>query len=70
MEKTETLLQFPTIGRVVPEINDNNIREIFIHSYRVMYEIENDNIVIHAVMHGKRDFDKAFEYNEEDPHKQ
>jgi toxin ParE1/3/4 len=35
--KTETLTEFPEIGRTVPEINDQNIRELIVYSYRLIY---------------------------------
>lgn len=34
--KTETLTEFPEIGRNVPEISDQNIRELIVYSYRLM----------------------------------
>jgi len=63
IEKTETLIDFPEIGRVVPEIDENNIREVFIYSYRIIYEISNKEIIIHAVIHGKRDFNEILNSN-------
>ena len=45
---------FPLIGRVLPEIGDENIRERFIYSYRLVYKIEQGRILIVAVIHGKR----------------
>jgi len=35
----EKWLQFPKLGRVVPEKNDETIREIFVFQYRILYEI-------------------------------
>lgn len=46
--------QFPLIGRMVPEIADERIRERFIYSYRLVYRIEPERILIVAVIHGKR----------------
>lgn len=46
--------EFPRIGRVVPEIGDDAIRERFIYSYRLVYRIERERILIVAVIHGKR----------------
>ena len=46
--------EFPLIGRVLPEIGDENIRERFIYSYRLVYKIEQGRILIVAVIHGKR----------------
>jgi toxin ParE1/3/4 len=56
VEKSEELGDFPEIGRIVPEINDPNIRELFAYSYRLIYEITPDGIEILTVIHGKRDF--------------
>jgi len=43
-------------GRVVPEIQDENVREIFVYSYRLMYELYGDEVQILSVIHGARDF--------------
>ncbi len=53
VQESEKLQDFPKIGRVVPEINTDNIRELIIYSYRLIYEIDN-NINILALIHGKR----------------
>ena len=55
-ERTEELMAFPQIGRMVPEIDNPNIRELFVYSYRLIYEISSEGIEILAVIHGKRDF--------------
>ncbi len=52
--KVEILTEFPLIGRVVPEYDNENIRELFIYSYRLIYNIEANSIHIIAVIHGKR----------------
>ena len=46
--------QFPFAGRVVPELNDENIREWFAYSYRIVYRIDEDTITIAAIVHGRR----------------
>ncbi|MBI4931140.1 MAG: type II toxin-antitoxin system RelE/ParE family toxin [Bacteroidetes bacterium] len=56
IDKSEKLNLFPEIGRIVPEIDDPNIREIFIYSYRLIYEILPDSVQVLALIHGKRDF--------------
>lgn len=38
----------------MPEIDDKNIRERFIYSYRLVYQIRQQRIVVVAVIHGKR----------------
>jgi plasmid stabilization system protein ParE len=42
------------MGRVVPEIGQKNIRERFVYSYRVIYRIELEQILVVAVIHGSR----------------
>jgi toxin ParE1/3/4 len=37
---------FPKSGRVVPELGNDNIREIVSNRYRVIYEINGDDIFI------------------------
>jgi plasmid stabilization system protein ParE len=39
----------------VPEINDENIREVFVKKYRLIYKIKADYVVILALIHGARD---------------
>jgi len=51
----ERLLQFPRLGRVVPEAQDENIRELLYRNYRIMYRILGERIEILTVVHGSRD---------------
>lgn len=44
----------PMIGRIVPEIGAKEIRERFVYSYRLVYRVQNRNILIVAIIHGKR----------------
>ena len=53
-EKARRLSEFPYMGRVVPEFGDDTIREVFAYSYRIVYQIEFEEITIAAVIHGKR----------------
>jgi toxin ParE1/3/4 len=48
------LAQFPRSGRMVPEFGDENVRELIVYSYRVIYRIHEQEAVIAAVIHGKR----------------
>ena len=57
--KTETLNDFPESGRVVLEISDQNIRELLVYSYRLVYEISVGDIEILTIIHGRRDFNSA-----------
>ena len=60
VEKTETLNDFPEIGRIVPELDQKNIRELMIYSYRLVYEVKSKDVEIIAIIHGKRDFSTAY----------
>lgn len=56
VDKSEKLSLFPEIGRIVPETDDPNIREIFIYSYRLIYEVLSNGVQVLALIHGKRYF--------------
>ncbi len=54
IEMGRNIEEFPWIGREVPELGDEKIRERLIYSYRVVYQIQESRILIVAVIHGKR----------------
>ena len=55
VKKTQCLDELPRIGRVVPELNEETIRELSIYSYRILYEIKPTHISVLAVIHKRRD---------------
>jgi len=54
--KVDVLLELPRLGRMVPEIGEDNVRELSIYSYRIMYELMGDTIYIHGVFHKRQNF--------------
>ncbi len=54
VEMTREIGSFPWAGRVVPELGNEKIRERFVYSYRIVYRIEDDRILIVAAIHGNR----------------
>ena len=54
MRKTFLLDELPNMGRVVPELNEENVR-VSLYSYRILYEIKTTHIDILAVIHKRRD---------------
>lgn len=52
--KARLLSVSPRRGRVVPEFGDENVREIFVYSYRIIYRILGDAVTVGTVIHGKR----------------
>lgn len=56
-EKVEKLKQNPDSGRLLPEINNDKIREIVIHkNYGIIYEINPDLIEILTIRHYRQNF--------------
>lgn len=49
------LASFPRMGRVVPDRNDEDLREVLFRDYRIVYKIRGDVIGIITVAHGARD---------------
>ncbi|MEK7727127.1 MAG: type II toxin-antitoxin system RelE/ParE family toxin [candidate division KSB1 bacterium] len=54
LEAARKLDLFPFAGRVVPELNNQKIREKFVYSYRLIYCVEEQTVCVIAVVHGKR----------------
>jgi plasmid stabilization system protein ParE len=50
----------PERGRIVPEFQSRSIREILVQSHRLIYRIEDDQISIVALIHGRREFVTAW----------
>ena len=57
--RTKILKTQISSGRVVPEINQKNIRELISGSYRIIYKIVNENqIDILTIHHSSRNLNK------------
>jgi toxin ParE1/3/4 len=54
VETAEAIPDHPELGRTVPEIDDKSIRERFVYSYRIIYRIEQERILVATVVHGSR----------------
>ena len=50
----ERLLIFPESGRIVPEYNQKDLREIIFQNYRIVYMIKSDTVEIVTITHGAR----------------
>ena len=49
IDKALSLGPFPEIGRVVPEIDDQCVREIIHGSYRIIYEVIPDPTTVYIL---------------------
>ena len=50
----QKLKNFPNIGRMVPEINNQSIREIQFQNYRIIYRNKIELVEILTIIHGSR----------------
>lgn len=52
--RMDNLEIFPYMGRKVPEYDVYNIRELIYKSYRIIYEVQLNKIIIHRIWHSAR----------------
>ena len=55
-----SLQQYPKRGRIVPELDRQGIsqyRELIQGYYRIVYEISEDNVIVHTIIDGRRNFE-------------
>ena len=52
----QSLKKSPQRGRVVPELRDASVREIFVKQYRLIYELGPNRVVVLSFLHGARQF--------------
>ena len=57
-KRTDNLEIFPYMGRKVPEYDIYNIRELIYKSYRIIYEVQSNKIIIHRIWHSARKLPK------------
>ncbi len=56
-QKTQILKSMPEIGRIVPELEENTIRELIEGNYRIVYRINTINFIeILTIHHASRNF--------------
>jgi plasmid stabilization system protein ParE len=58
---TERLIQFPEIGRIVPEVGEPRLRELIVRPFRVVYRVRVDLVEIVTVFRGSRAFPEVAE---------
>ena len=56
MSRVDLLANFPKLGRVVPEENDESIREIVLWPYRIIYQVlpRQQGVAVVRIWHGAR----------------
>jgi plasmid stabilization system protein ParE len=52
LARIEKLIDFPSLGRIVPEYDNTSIREIMYQNYRIVYKVSETAIYVVLVIHG------------------
>jgi addiction module RelE/StbE family toxin len=55
-ERARNVLHAPLAGRKVPELSRDDIRELIVGNYRIVYEVFEDRLVVLTVFEGHRLF--------------
>jgi addiction module RelE/StbE family toxin len=53
-EATERLEAFPLSGRSVPELRRDDMREVIVQSYRIIYRVQGGTVELITIHHGAR----------------
>jgi|SRR5258706_4132089 len=54
LRATERLVDYPLSGRIVPELGIDNIREVILGNYRIIYRIREEQVQLLTVHHAAR----------------
>lgn len=55
LKAVERLGTFPWMGRMVPEYDREELRELIFQNYRIIYRVEPGQVAIAAIVHASRD---------------
>ena len=56
LDATRQLEQFPRVGRLIPDDERGEVRQIFVRGYRIVYLVRPERVDILTVVHGARLF--------------
>ena len=56
----EQLAKYPKLGRTVPEVEHELLRELIVEDYRVVYQLREERIEIVTVLHSRQDLARKF----------
>ena len=58
LAKVQQLERFPRLGRMVPEIKEESMRELIYRSYRIVYFVDeaNEEVDVLTIFHSSRQF--------------
>lgn len=52
--RADSLIDWPLSGHVNPEAGREDIRELSVYPYRLIYRVTNSEVIVLAVLHGSR----------------
>jgi toxin ParE1/3/4 len=56
LKRAEQLTEFPVLGRVAPELPNNDLRELIEKQYRIVYRVREKTVEIDTVFEGYQEF--------------
>jgi toxin ParE1/3/4 len=59
-DRARSLDEMAERGRVVPELDQPSVRELVVGTYRLIYEISDQEVFVLALIHGARDLPTAW----------
>ena len=59
-DASRSLNEFSERGRIVPELGNPKVCELFVREYRLIYSIEESRVVMLGLIHGKRDLKRLW----------
>lgn len=59
LDAVERTALFPTSGRIVPEIDRSDIREVILENYRIVYQLGETSITVLTVFESHRLLDET-----------
>jgi plasmid stabilization system protein ParE len=54
LQRAEEIPSTPRAARVVPELGDPTIREIPVHSWRLIYQLRDEHVFVLTLVHKRR----------------
>jgi toxin ParE1/3/4 len=56
LEAAADLDELSERGRVVPEVADESVREVFVFNWRLIYHVQRESVAILTIVHQKQQF--------------
>ena len=58
-EAAEGAARMPLAGRIVPEIQREDVREVLLRSYRIVYGVRDDHVLVFTVFGGGKQLSES-----------